>query len=105
MKTRAEELRIGHQLAAGHPLGPSARACASRLYEQSQLPPEGVRRGRPTHEEPAGYRAKQTQFGTELCETDAHDKSRGVTGFAINRYCVWIYAIFGVDRPGTWFIL
>ena len=36
---------------------------------------------------------------------DAHDKSRAGMEFAINRYCVWIYEIFCVDKPGREIIL
>jgi hypothetical protein len=30
----------------------------------------------------------------KLALFDAHDRSRGVTGFSINLYFVWIYACF-----------
>ena len=44
---------------------------------------------------PKAVRAKQ----------DAHDKSRGGMEFAINRYCVCIYAMFHIDKPGREIIL
>ncbi len=103
-------LRIEWRVAPGPPsLRLPPRAGAGRLYKQTQFAPAGqagtVRGWSQACETNPISKSGLAGAGGDYAKQDAHDKSRGVTEFTINRYFVWIYAFFELARPSRMVIL